>query len=75
MEMDFRVLMVFAIGISVTAKVLWELHLSPLGRQHIPGPKWMTISNASHYWLQFRQNRTWVFHDLFEVRISSRTMI
>ena len=56
------------VGLSVVARLLWNLYLSPLACQRIPGPKRAAVSDVWHYWLQVRRRRTLSFHDLFEVR-------
>ena len=65
--MDVSTLVILIVGIGVLVKAIWELYLSPLARQHIPGPKRAAVSNAWDYWVQIRKRRTLTFHDLFEV--------
>ena len=66
--MDTTTSVVLVAGIALVAKVVWELYLSPLARQQIPGPKWAAVSDFWQYWWQFRKRRTLEFHAIFEVR-------
>jgi len=66
--MDTKAILLFVSGIAVAAKVVWELYLSPLARQRIPGPKRAAISDVWQYLLQLRGIRVTTFHDVFEVR-------
>jgi len=77
MDMGVSALLMLVVGSSIAAKVVWELYLSPLARQRIPGPKWAAISDFSHNWLQLRRCRVWAYHDLFEVHLfpASDTMM
>ena len=67
--MDASTLVTLFIGIALVAKVAWELYLSPLARQRIPGPKRAAVSDIWQYWLQIRHRRTLGFHAIFEVRV------
>jgi len=67
--MDIRTLVMLAIGVAVLAKVLWELCLSPLARQGIPGPKRAAVSDIWYRWLQVSGQCTFTFHSLFEVSV------
>jgi len=65
--MNSSALGILVFGVGVVAKVIWELYLSPVGRQHIPGPKWAAVSDIWDYWMQVRRRRGLAYHDLFEV--------
>ena len=69
--MDVNIVALLAVGVAAAAKLLWELYLSPLARQRIPGPKRAAVSDLWHYWVQVRLRRTFTFHELFEVRVYS----
>jgi len=60
---------ILIVGVGVAAKVIWELYLSPLARQRIPGPKRAAVSEIWHTWVQIRGYRTFTFHELFEVSV------
>jgi len=51
----------------IAAKFLWELYLSPVAQQCIPGPKRAAVSDLWSFWLLVRRRRTLTFHNLFEV--------
>ncbi|EJD32604.1 cytochrome P450, partial [Auricularia subglabra TFB-10046 SS5] len=55
-----------ALGGAVVWKVVYELYLSPLGRQKIPGPKLLAVSNAWYQLSMLARRRTFNIHDLFE---------
>jgi len=65
--MNSGTLLALLVGFSVVAKAIWELYLSPLARQRIPGPRLAAVSDFWHTWLQIRGRRTFTFHELFEV--------
>jgi len=69
--MDVNIVALLAVVVAAAAKLLWELYLSPLARQRIPGPKRAAASDLWHYWVQVRLRRTFTFHELFEVRVYS----
>ena len=66
-NMSSGTLCILLVGIGVAAKVIWELYLSPIARQRIPGPKLAAVSDIWHTWVQIRGYRTFTFHELFEV--------
>jgi len=68
--MDFSTSLTLTVGIAIAAKVIWEIYLSPLARQRIPGPKRVAVSDLWNYWLQLRLRRTLGYHELFEVRLT-----
>jgi len=67
--MESKYLAILLLRAILVSKVAWELYLSPVARQHIPGPRRAAISDLWQYWLQFRRRRTLTFHRLFEVRM------
>jgi hypothetical protein len=50
------------------AKSVWNLYLSPLARQRIPGPTLAALSNAWIEWHGLRQDKYLAVHAMFEVR-------
>jgi len=68
--MDAKALLLLIFGGAGVAKVLWNLYLSPLARQRLPGPKWAAVAEIWYYWSQLRQRRSLNIHGLFEVRAS-----
>jgi len=73
-DMEFNAFLLLAVGIAAAANLLWELYLSPLVCQCIPGPKWAAASDLWHYWVQVRLRRTFTFHELSEVRVYPERM-
>ncbi|EJD53380.1 cytochrome P450 [Auricularia subglabra TFB-10046 SS5] len=72
----FLAIAVAAIGV----KVVWELGLSPLARQRVPGPKLAAVSNAWFEWVTLRFRRTASVHELFKqygpvVRVGSNRVV
>ncbi|KZV87269.1 cytochrome P450 [Exidia glandulosa HHB12029] len=66
--------------VAIGVKVVWELVLSPLARQRIPGPKLAAVSNAWFEWVTLRFRRTASVHELFKqygpvVRVGSNRVV
>lgn len=73
------VLLAIAVA-AIGVKVVWELALSPLARQRIPGPKIAAVSNAWFEWVTLRFRRTASVHELFKqygpvVRVGSNRVV
>ena len=66
--MDVKALLLLIVGGAGVAKVLWNLYLSPLARQRLPGPKRAAMAEIWDYWSQLRQRRSLNIIRLFEVR-------
>ena len=65
--MDVSTLVILIVGIGVLFKAIWELYLSPLARQRIPGPKRAAVSSVWSYWVLLRGRRAFAYHDVFQV--------
>ena len=72
MNMDAKALLLLIVGGAGVAKVLWNLYLSPLARQRLPGPKRAAVTEIWGYWSQLRQRRSLNIHGLFEVRANPK---
>ena len=70
MNMDAKALLLLIVGGAGVAKVIWNLYLSPLARQRLPGPKRAAVAEIWDYWSQLHQRRSLNIHGLFEVRAS-----